>query len=398
MSGEQNQAVDDAQRLEQGTRLLGVALLVHLLLSFRLWAGERLFPHVPVWQNLALPGFVEYLVAAALVLLSAGLVVLPRDRRLALQLAIMLPAYCLFDQMRLQPWLYLFWLLLVARCGSQENPRIALGVQRLAIAGLYVWSGLHKLNPEYWNYTHGFVLQPLQVYLPAAVFQALLGGSYLAGPMEALLGLGLLFVRTRTLACRGLWLMHAFLLLCLGTQHWNAIVWPWNLVMMCFVWRYFYESDWKLDLKSLLTARPRLPTAAVLALVWLAPLLNLAGLWDHYLSFSLYSGRSRALVIYVKADVAERLDPKLQPLLSEFVNADGYRVVPADDWSLAELHVPVPPQRRIYAAVARHLCGWDLAAGDYKLLFAIYRRSGRGDEPVFTCDDCRNGFDASATR
>jgi len=124
--------------------------------------------------------------------------------------------------------------------------------------------------------------------------------------------------------------MHVTLLLLIGPlgHSWNSSVWLWNVTMplVCCLLA-FGSSRTKLELSH--CSHP------LLAFLTLAPALNLVGLFDHYPSFSLYSG----------------LTPK------------GWVVLPGEttrvslqEWSLKTTGVPPYPEVRVYKAIAAELC------------------------------------------
>src|SRR5690606_18701066 len=79
---------------------------------------------------------------------------------------------------------------------------------------------------------------------------------------------------------------------------------------------------------------------------------NFLGYWDHYLSWSLYSGK--ILVMDICFD--DRKYPQLVPYAAEKDEiCTGKKKVNLQHWSLTELGVPPYPEPRVYKKVALQL-------------------------------------------
>ncbi|MBL4625228.1 MAG: hypothetical protein JKY42_08835 [Flavobacteriales bacterium] len=189
----------------------------------------------------------------------------------------------------------------------------------------------------------------------------------------------------RNSACIGIGIMHLFILLCLGPlgNNWNMSVWPWNIGMILIVFLLFVNSEWKLNWTALFDDRRKFLTLVFGFLLCIAPALNIFGLWDSYLSFSLYSGKTKSLHIYVHESAVTKLDPALQKLLVTNSNVPTFKVLMADTWSFEELGVPVYPERRIFMNTAHHVC--DGTFMEKELFFIISNRSGKGEIEQLRC-------------
>jgi hypothetical protein len=176
----------------------------------------------------------------------------------------------------------------------------ALNTCRLIVAATYFWSGLQKANAGFFEVTYPWLVEPLSAWLPDWAGSALLSGAYAVPVVEAVIGLGLLTRRFRKPAVVGALLMHAFIMLSvgpLGHDH-NTVVWPWNFAMSAFVVILFWRApDEPSPSTILVPSRSFSPgsvlRATVLVLFAFMPLFSFFGLWDSYLSSSLYSGASK---------------------------------------------------------------------------------------------------------
>ena len=92
-------------------RAVCLFFLIGIGMSLPLWAGERLFPHIPVFRGMELPGAVHWVLAG---LLAIALVVnmLQLKKLWAVALLTLMTLIILPDQMRLQPWVFVYFLIL----------------------------------------------------------------------------------------------------------------------------------------------------------------------------------------------------------------------------------------------------------------------------------------------
>jgi hypothetical protein len=351
---------------------LAAGLVAGLLLSPNLWVSTRAYPLTPLWDLVPpLPYPADYALFGLFVALVAGAGV-TRGRKmgwLAAGTLALAAFFVLEDESRLQPWFYqysfmlaAFWLYGWCRIGTSD----ALNACRLIVAATYFWSGLQKANAGFFEVTYPWLVEPLTSWLPDWAVSALLSGAYAVPVVEAVIGLGLLTRRFRNPAVVGALLMHAFIMLCvgpLGSDH-NTVVWPWNFAMSAFVlilfWRAPDEPSTILEPGRNLSPGSAL-RAAVLVLFAFLPLFNFFGLWDSYLSSSLYSGASKQAYVLVW---------------------DGSRWQGTGIANLAwqELNTPAYPEERIFKSVFAQR--WCEAGSDEEL-----RRVQAGySEPVLRVD------------
>lgn len=353
--------IDPARRLSAVKRVLLVGFLAGLLLSPRLWLSDRAYPLCPVSSLLpAVPHPFDYLWYALLLLLLAASFLLPRPGRclgLFVGLTVLL---CLWDQLRWQPWVYQYLVMTatLAVCygahgaDQPERTEAALRVCRLIVAAIYFWSGLQKLNASFPNAGFAFLLGGILPPLPQSAYIA---GGWLAALLEASIGIGLLTQRFRQPAVLAAVGMHVFILVCIGpwARDYNHVVWPWNVAMIGFDVILFWRTP-DVSWRAILLPHGRAWHALVLGMFGIMPFFNFLDVWDSYFSANLYSGSVVYGSLFVGDGVRRRLPPEAQSHVREagpntyFVDLIG--------WSMAELNVPVNPERRIYRAIARQLC------------------------------------------
>ena len=280
------------------------------------------------------------------------------------------------DQARWQPWFYMYWVMLLL---SLAREAAGLTACRFAISAVYLWSGIQKCNPGYFEIVVPFLSKAAAEWLPAFA-NTLVRGALAAGPaIEIFIGLAIWFASTRGVAIVMAAAVHAMALLLLGPlgHGHNWIVWPWNLAMPVLLFLLFHPAKLDKPIRELL----RIPWAAVVvALFCLLPILSFFGYWDSYLSFSLYTGRITKADIFISEAVKNRLP---RPILNYVVptpppyNRDlqGPYVVLVELWADRTLRVPPLPETRGYLAVAGYLTQFASDPGDVRMI--VIPRIGR---------------------
>ncbi len=295
-------------------------------ISRPLWLTERRFPLTPPWDALSAlappPPFDAVLLALLLAALGAAALL---GRRVlfgaCFAIALLLAAP---DVQRWQPWFfqYAFMIGAAAFCA----PRDALGILRVIVASIYVYSGLQKIHAAFFDSGMEFFLEPF------GLAESLSWISYAAPFIELAVGVCLLFTPTRTLAATAAVGMHAFLLLALGPlgQDWNVVVWPWNIAMAALVLLLFFRAPQGGSVLS--TARSAYGAIALL-LFAVMPAFGLFGLWPSYLSASLYSENTKSALVY-----------------------DGKEYVSVSSLAVEEFETPAYPEEAVFLSVAERAC------------------------------------------
>ncbi len=372
---------------------LAAGLVAGLLLSPNLWVSTRPYPLTPLWDAIPpLPYPADYALFGFLVALVAGVGV-ARGRTMgwlaagALALAAF---FVLEDESRSQPWFYQYSFMLAAFClygWGRIGASDTLNTCRLIVIATYFWSGLQKANTSFFEITYPWLVEPLTSRLPDWAGSALLSGAYAVPVVEAAIGLGLLTRRFRKPAVVGALLMHAFIMLCVGPlgSAYNTVVWPWNFAMSAFVVILFWGAPDEPSPSTILDPGRNLSPgsvlrAAVLVLFAFMPLFNFFGLWDSYLSSSLYSGASKRAYI-LEWDGSE------------------WQTTGIGNLSEQELNAPAYPEERVFKNVFAR--GWCEAGSEEELRLVqtgysepvlwVYSRpnilSGERSAEFYSCDD-----------
>jgi hypothetical protein len=331
------------RRLDLALQVLCLTLGVLVLLSLPLWWSERTYPTAPCFSWIPVfPVWVHNVLAACFIALPFIMLLTKHKRILSLIYIILYILFVLQDQNRLQPYYYQLFFLMALIClpgkvSRQNQHRQLFGLLSLVLFGTYLWAGIHKINPYFQER------------------YASMGSGYWMPALEIAMALGLLWPRTRRTAVELLVLMHLTLAIVFSPlcYDWNTVVIPWNLALATLSVLVF----WRAEEPGIQWFKPS-GTAVqplVILLFVLLPALNFAGLWDHYLSFSLYSSK----VPYVKIYLDDAHQANLPENIKKYVYEDrNGSYVEVTYWAMGETRTAPYPEHRVNEQVRRYLCSF----------------------------------------
>ncbi|MCW5940412.1 MAG: hypothetical protein KF884_12250 [Fimbriimonadaceae bacterium] len=331
---------------------VGVGLAATMATCWLLWVSNREFPLVPL-APVPVLGDVP---AWSLVVCALAAPWLRIGRWIWVTFLLLAVWLVLGDVNRCQPWFYQACLMALAFALVPQGPqgtRSGLDACRLVLVFTYLWSGLHKFNYGFAHDAYPYLFQPVLERLPEGVASVVRNAWPVAAGVEALLGLGLFFPRTRPVAVIGLVGMHAFLLGLLGPFGINAnsSVWPWNIGNAALVLILFWGFHDSLGVFE--RTHGWLARCAVVLLLGILPSLNWFSLWPVYLSGALYTGNQAQGLLLLTDEEAIRAPQSLADVLK----SDGQRsYVNLSIWSLAAVNAPVFPEPWVLRRVAQSLC------------------------------------------
>jgi uncharacterized membrane protein YphA (DoxX/SURF4 family) len=338
------------------------------LLSHRLWINSRSYPLIPIFHGLPAIKFpLDYICAGVLYLLLWSIAIASKPRANILSFAALLVVLALYDQSRWQPWVYLYlFILLALSCFSgkeddvrgQEN---ALNICRLILGATYFYSGLQKMNHHFATMGAVGILGPRAANLPLPQLW-----PWVMAVAEVSIAVGLLTRRYRNLAVLAAVGMHSFILFsCIVIlPHWNSVIWPWNLTMIAFLVLLFWNADFSFG--DVVWRNPLLLQKAVLVLFGILPFLSFFGLWDSYLSASLYSANVPEARVVFRGTVKGQLPGPVRSYAKQ-LPAASY-MLDVGSWSMGELNVPPYPAMRVYRALGAAVCKYSDNSPDVALL------------------------------
>ncbi len=390
--------------------LLGATFL-GLIASAPVWTNTRTFPLLPIFSGFPiLPAPWDKCLYA---LMLGSLVAALWFYRPAVITFLITSffAYC-GDQNRGQPWLYMYWVMLLLSLFPTPSAHAAC---RIAIATVYLWGGIQKLNTRFFAVTpEWFVAPASNWHLPPAVID-LLKLSVKAAPfIEITIAIMLWFPRLRRAAFALTVLTHTFALVFLGPwgHNYNWVVWPWNLAMIALVLGLFargkfFESpapaptesnklkpadhtrksrnaapvtlDFAGFRRTLSELRHTKTAAILVALYGLLPVLSYSGRWDSYFSFALYSENLAVANLFCTESFRDNLPPHLKGFVQKFPQEydpqhQGPYTFGFTAWAYEEMHVPPISEPRNFVNVYRALLPYAKKPDDLRMI--IGPRSG----------------------
>ncbi len=359
---------DPEQRVSAVIRLFAGFEILLLISTWPLWWGGSEFPQVPLLP-ISIPVELGRWMTAGL-LLSASCVVVVRSPKLlrisVLAAAIFGAFLTVQNQHRLQAWHWLFliissgWLILPA--GNR------LPWMRHAVSAVYVCSALSRLTPNpVTGMTSAIVYQILatikiQGLAPDSSAMVLLCHVMTIG--ELLIGVLLLFSRTRGFVVIAAILLHVVLMIVLsplGLNHHAGVI-LWNACLLCVVSVLFAGPDKSVKPQSHLQQQPKsratsLTACCVLAVTWLFPISGLFGIADNWPSWQLYSSRPESWVLYIHRDSLQALPKNLTSYIAPPAPPADFFAIRLDRWSLDQTGSPMYPEDRFQAAVIEMVLG-----------------------------------------
>jgi hypothetical protein len=358
--------------------VLMAAALLGMLLSVPLWLATREYPLVPIstsWPALP-PVCGPWLLG--ITLLSLMVAAWFFRAAIILFLCATLYLYCC-DENRGQPWIYLYWVMLLLNLLPE---RIAVAACRVALSAAYIWASIQKLNPAFFRVIPTWFVQPAaDLGLPGPPISALRMAVALTPLWELFIGVGLWFAKTRRAAIAVAAIMHLMVLLFLGFQHnnLNLVVWPWNVAMVALLVVLFGSREpvsLPESLRELWTSKFG---AAVTGLFAFLPALSFVGGWDSYFSWAVYSANLSRADFYLSQSFRDRLPTKLQAYVHPVENFNPAFQLPFvfefPRWGAAQMHVPPLPEPRGYEVMFRQMAASTVDPKDCWMI--VETRSGR---------------------
>lgn len=263
----------------------------------------------------------------------------------------------LFDQVRLQPWVYqtMVYAIIIACLGFSAGRHLMLPV---AIS-VYVFSAVGKLDYQF-THTVGNQLVRTLFSPVVAIEDGTATRMALALPIgELAVGILLIFRRTRKAGGIAAMALHITLIGLFGPWSLNHSfgVLLWNLLLVGQAWLLFLLDPGQSVGHGSMTVRRQQQIAArffctaLIVIVCTMPLTERRGYWDHWMSWALYSPHNSRTTVQIHRSAINQIDPSLVKHLNPDSDDDGWRDLDWSAWSLESRWVPIYPQAR-YQLVA----------------------------------------------
>jgi hypothetical protein len=356
-------------------------------MSFQLWISDRTFPLCPISDSIPqFPiGLDVFVIIVLLLTLAIGMIF----RFRVIFIIVLLVMLLLFaqDQMRLQPWAYLYFLLLVPFAFKVNKTGIITYFQILII-GIYLWGGLHKFSPDFIDFTYKKILIEMFGIENEKTILSLGWLGYIVPTIELSVAFLLIIPKTRFIGIVGAVITHVFILIFLIKIDSNTILYPWNLAMILFVFLLFFRNTNKLKIWRDNNWQLRFLNSMGVILFLIMPALSFFNMWDSYLSFKLFSGKTNLFYICIEKDDVDKIDQNLKQYYWETEGLTRGEMISLNEWTLDELNVPFYPETRVFKQVAKTFC--ESGISDDVFIFAEFDRAfGEGDFQSFNCSDLK---------
>jgi hypothetical protein len=368
--------------------LVLAAMITGFAFSPTLWAtNERFFPVIKTTNVIPTMGYPFDIILLILFVAFSIPWIINRKRALGIIAMASLAIILSQDQMRWQPWVYLYFLMLLpylSQSGQDENREPILNCLRWVIAGVYFWSGAHKFNSNFIDGTFSEVIRLSGLGTELATWKNF---GYLIPIIEIMIGFSLLTSKFRKIGIYSSIIMHIGILFCLSPMvlNHNSVVYPWNVAMIIFVSILFWNFTDNLFVRPS-AMRLNILTRTVIVLVWIFPILNLFGIWDHYLSFSLYSNKVSKFYVAIEKSQLRKIDKRFENYFANIGNLEGGQLIDIDKWALAELNVPFYPETRVFKKLSHTFCEFGIDVD--KLVFLEMSTShGKSVSSSFVCNE-----------
>jgi hypothetical protein len=336
--------------------LISLGFLASIAMTYPLWLTDRAFPLLPVDPHL--PSTPFPFDRAALLLLVALLMTAMVTPSGIVAVGIVGAVGLLWaqDQNRIHPWAFFFVLVYGAlaelwiKPRAKRRPSDTVTLLQFIVISMYAWTGMQKFRMNYFTEVVPTLISSFRTP-PSLVTSTLL---YATPCIEVALALGLLAHATRRLSVLGLALLHAGIIVMASplARNENHSIIPWNLVMAGVAILLFWRS--KTTARAILFPAWTRTRIIFFQLCVVLPFLGYFGLWNVYLSFSVYSGASAHGWAFLQERALRALPQIIRSATSP--SEGGLHELAFDRWGAATLLSPPSPQLKDVHRMATYLC------------------------------------------
>ncbi len=385
------------QRLMVIYKSVCICFLIGIFITLPLWHHDRLFPMIPFHPALSdLGAGVHYFLLGLLLLITIANIIRKKSSLVIALISIMI-LLVLLDQMRLQPWVYIYflmfipfiWYFRVRDKKDKSSSQQVLNYIRILLIGTYAWSGLHKFSTEFIENVYPSMMMGLFKVTQDSQLLEMKELGYGMAIVELLVGLGLIFPSTRKWSVIVAIITHLLIIAWISPLggNTNYAVLPWNVAMIILIVFSAYKTKESTQLWSSGHNSLKWSTALLILFVWIMPALNIKDKWDAYLSFNLYTERISHMFVALRQQAIDELDPQHMGYLAFENLIDEGKVIDIERWSFEEMNVPVYPSPRVHCAIGRYFCS--KVSNEQNLMLVTYRKPFiNGNYKLFYCKDC----------
>ena len=332
----------DKQKVNWVRIIAVIPVLILMLYAPKLWVTTKIFPVIPLFDWLPIPNYpFDYILAGFFFIIQ--IVYIFQNKKWQGWTIILLYIFlALIDQNRLQPYFYQSFLTIFAIeiFNRKANPRKILYAIILIFFATYFWSGIQKVNEAFYIQWLSAINKHFS-FLPQWF---LIAFTYAVPWLEALMGVLLLFNKTRKFGVLFILVMHStitFLLFYLGYGY-NVV--PWNIQNMLSVVVIFWTLKTKNAFEFFIQFFNK-QKIAILVFTIIFPLANnLTGFYDSLLSFHFFTADLNYYNIFINEELEDNLPDHIQKFY-RYQNGKAY--IQMNEWAQYDNKVLFYPEERI---------------------------------------------------
>lgn len=316
----------------------------------QLWINTKEFPIIPLFDGIYISNtpFDTYIAYLFFGLLLVQIFI--HKKILGLTTVALYIYLCFVDQNRLQPYFYqsILTLLVIHIFPKEGRERTIVFAISLIFFATYFWSGVHKLNEVF--YTHW--MHALTKHFSFVPKQLLLAFTYAVPYIEALIGIGLFFDKTRRACILAIIAMHTIIIGMLFYLGYGFNVVPWNAqnILSVFVLFWFYQTR---NTVQTFFFNFNYKKSVVILFTILLPFSNLFGYWDHLLSFSFFTSKLNYYYIEINDDELKENLP--EHIKKYYRTVDEKTVIYPNEWAGDINRVLFYPEERCIQYLDKYL-------------------------------------------
>lgn len=332
----------DKQKINWVRIIALIPVLILMIYAPKLWISTKGFPAIPLfdwWPILKYP--FDYILGGFFFLIQ--IVYIFQNKRWQGWTIILLYVFlALVDQNRLQPYFYQSFLTIFAIeiFNRKANPKKILYAIILIFFATYFWSGIQKVNEAFYVQW----LSALNKHFSFLPQWFLVAFTYLVPWLEALMGVLLLFNKTRKFGVLFILSMHSIIVFLLFYLGYGYNVVPWNIQNMLSVvilfWTLKTTNAFDFFLKFFNKQK-----IAILVFTIVLPISNwTTGFYDSLLSFHFFTADLNYYNIFINEELEDVLPENIQSYY-RFENGKAY--IQMNEWAQSDNKVLFYPEERI---------------------------------------------------
>lgn len=324
-------------------KMIGVTLLIQVFLSYNLWFdNQSIFPKVPLFNLSFLESALLSRITSILFFVSILSLIFVNKSNYKIVITSFLFISLLIvtqDLNRLQVWIYFYTLIFLnVLFTDNKNETQFFNNQRVILGSVYFWSGLYKLNIHYVE-TFQWLVSEIKILNNVYQIETI---AFISALIEFSLGVLIIINKSKKIVFFSILFMHSFIMFNLYLLDWNAIVYPWNVLMILLVYFSFYKTDSTnpLDFKKQIWV----------IVISMLPVLYFFNWIPSTFSFCMYSGRESSATLVFNSKKS-----KLQ-ILESAIGDQEIIGVDLDYWSSVDKNVPVFADDFYFRKMNKILC------------------------------------------